>query len=358
VRAKIKFGTGSREPALVTRARSCYVASKPDVVRAKFFLSHSLLKEYPLPSSVILSCSRGMCSSVLRDAVFGWYAADPTRFQTVWEMNAQTQKKAVSLRLLDWLVTNYACERKVSYRRRKDEGNPIAQPFNLYGSYRSHLRTFRKTNFDPFRRGERFYFDGERERPEWAAEHEQLQRRVVEHRENARRFVMEATSTAHQHFAAETQDTISQAERCKILAEEEQQLMEEAQTEATLLEAKMTTIGQLNFFKWAITSEVLEFAAYNRIAIETHMTRKGTATVGALSPSPLSVKHDPARFKKRRVSACSRDALTSSSDGHGNGDGDPSASALLDRGSGATTCVMFRVGKQLVFPHREVPKSF
>ena len=65
---------------------------------------------------------------------------------------------AISLRLVDWFVTNYA-----------KRNNAIAvvgdSPINIYHSYRAQLETYSKHQFDPFRRHERIRFvygDGEK----------------------------------------------------------------------------------------------------------------------------------------------------------------------------------------------------
>ena len=62
---------------------------------------------------------------------------------------------SISLRLIDWFVTNYA----------KKHNNVITQEvnnnvlhFNVYLSYRSQLKAYSKQLFDPFRRRERITF--------------------------------------------------------------------------------------------------------------------------------------------------------------------------------------------------------
>lgn len=66
------------------------------------------------------------------------------------------KKSKVSLRILDWFVTTYAKEYKVSY-------NIIHQArskrFCIYDSYKAQLKAFHKRLFDPFCRGRRIYFE-------------------------------------------------------------------------------------------------------------------------------------------------------------------------------------------------------
>jgi hypothetical protein len=61
----------------------------------------------------------------------------------------------VSLRLIDWFVTNYSKKFNTVITRVID--NDIVQ-FNVYLSYRSQLKAYSKQQFDPFRRRDRIYF--------------------------------------------------------------------------------------------------------------------------------------------------------------------------------------------------------
>lgn len=104
----------------------------------------------------------------------------------------------VSLRLLDWIVTNFAKKfpDKCQYRL---EGRRF--PFNIYESYRTTLQRKHKQFFDPFSRDERILFP--------------------------------------------------------------------VDDKGTRL---LTTIAQLNFFRWAIERRVLAYARANYAEIEAHMT--------------------------------------------------------------------------------------
>lgn len=63
----------------------------------------------------------------------------------------------VSLRLIDWFVTNYCKKHKIVLTNRSNTF------FNVYSNYRSQLKAFKKTQFDPFRRRDRidFYYDSD-----------------------------------------------------------------------------------------------------------------------------------------------------------------------------------------------------
>lgn len=61
----------------------------------------------------------------------------------------------ISLRLIDWFVTNYS--KKHNTVITKERQNNIIH-FNVYLSYRSQLKAYSKQQFDPFRRRDRISF--------------------------------------------------------------------------------------------------------------------------------------------------------------------------------------------------------
>lgn len=65
---------------------------------------------------------------------------------------AQPSSNKVSLRLVDWLVTNYSKTNNVVYYVNK-------VPFNMHQSYKNMLRAYSKKLFDPFRRHKRVYLN-------------------------------------------------------------------------------------------------------------------------------------------------------------------------------------------------------
>ena len=122
----------------------------------------------------------------------------------------------ISLRLIDWFVTNYCKKWNVVINRAKGEY------INVYIHYRSQLRAFSKQLFDPFRRQDKivFYYD--------------------------------------------KQNYIH------------------------------TTIGQLNFFRWAIENEVLDYIHKNSDAILADMN----STQKTITPPPV-VNETPKKTNKR-----------------------------------------------------------
>lgn len=63
-------------------------------------------------------------------------------------------KTSISLRILDWFVTNYAKKNNVSYLT--DAGKHVI----VYLAYKSHLKAYSKKMFDPFCRWDRIDFHG------------------------------------------------------------------------------------------------------------------------------------------------------------------------------------------------------
>ena len=68
----------------------------------------------------------------------------------------------ISLRIIDWFVTNYAKKHNISYYITQD--NSIKQ-FIVYLNYKSQLKAYSKKTFDPFCRRERigFYYNNNEE---------------------------------------------------------------------------------------------------------------------------------------------------------------------------------------------------
>lgn len=68
-------------------------------------------------------------------------------------------KSNISLRLLDWFVTQYCKKYKTTFKLvNNDEMEYDNGNFNVYISYKAQLKTFHKKIFDPFRRNKKFYY--------------------------------------------------------------------------------------------------------------------------------------------------------------------------------------------------------
>lgn len=64
-------------------------------------------------------------------------------------------ESTISMRLIDYFVTNYSKKLRVNYNL-NENGNNIL--FNVYTSYKSQLKAYNKKYFDPFSRGDRIPF--------------------------------------------------------------------------------------------------------------------------------------------------------------------------------------------------------
>ena len=122
-----------------------------------------------------------------------------------------TQKNILSLRILDWLVTNYSKKHNVVYTIRKNNTN---SNFNIYLDYKNQLKAYSKKYFDPFCRRERILIN-------------------------------------IQDFS------------WKIISDSNKQKTNENQL--------ITTVGQLNFFKWFIENNVINYAIENIEHIDQDM---------------------------------------------------------------------------------------
>ena len=81
-----------------------------------------------------------------------------TKLLSIVDSSLTKQDSKISLRLIDWFVTNYS--KKNNTIITKEKNNNVIH-FNVYLSYRSQLKAYSKQLFDPFRRRDRitFYFD-------------------------------------------------------------------------------------------------------------------------------------------------------------------------------------------------------
>ena len=64
--------------------------------------------------------------------------------------------KKISLRLIDWFVTNYCKKYKISIQIKKSKKVHF---ISIYDSYKSNLKAFSKKAFDPFRRKEKIFLN-------------------------------------------------------------------------------------------------------------------------------------------------------------------------------------------------------
>jgi len=188
-----------------------------DYERLRRFFTTAMLEEHVLP--IINYKSTLYAASDPRASPAPSALSTPSTSPDSAKRGAAARPPLLSLRLLDWLVTNYAkaypCEYKLANR---------LFPFNIHQSYRAKLAELGKSGFDPFCRDNRIYFQID--------------------------------------------------ERRRLL----------------------TTIGQLNFFRWAIECQVLAFARTHLQAIEEHMNS------AEVRQAPKRTKSDGQPAKRRELS--------------------------------------------------------
>tara|TARA_B110000977_G_scaffold200542_1_gene291482 strand:+ start:2200 stop:2802 length:603 start_codon:yes stop_codon:yes gene_type:complete len=67
-------------------------------------------------------------------------------------INIMKGESVISMRLIDYFVTNYSKKYRVNYKIKR---NDIKENFNVFTSYKSQLKAYNKKYFDPFSRGNR-----------------------------------------------------------------------------------------------------------------------------------------------------------------------------------------------------------
>ena len=147
-----------------------------------------------------------------------------------------TETDSVSLRVLDWFVTNYS--REFTKEIMKD---PILQCFDVYNSYKSQLKAFNKKLFDPFCRV-----------------HSQLCSPVEvictsnfdddEIDANDSTFLLKVVNPSSLPPSPSSSPSSSSSSGKFYL-----------QYGKSTSQKILTTIAQLNFFRWAIENRVLEY---------------------------------------------------------------------------------------------------
>jgi hypothetical protein len=89
-------------------------------------------------------------------ALEAYYTEHVLRTMLVPIISSGGDSNRLSLRALDWLVTNYAKKMPIIYKVKPD-GMP-ERLVNIYTEYKTLLWKYRRANFDPFRRRHRITF--------------------------------------------------------------------------------------------------------------------------------------------------------------------------------------------------------
>jgi hypothetical protein len=142
----------------------------------------------------------------------------------------------ISLRIVDWFVTNFAKKYYTVYEMQTTANSVDVTRFKVYNDYKLKLKAYSKRRFDPFCRWERITIPYDNEK-----------------------------------------------------------YME-------------TTIGQLNFFKWAIENNIIHYIETNYQDIENDMNQRNSTSKRKASPDNLPSDNDNSKTRKKReelsISAC------------------------------------------------------
>jgi hypothetical protein len=133
----------------------------------------------------------------------------------------KSKETKISLRLIDWFVTNYCKKNKIIIQKNNNRNEYL----NIYNSYKSNLRAFSKQLFDPFRRKNILY--------------------MIYNNTNC-----DNTNKINITFSLQYN---------KILYNKVQ------------FNYVKTTIGQINFFKWIIDNNIYEYIVEHKKIIEDDM---------------------------------------------------------------------------------------
>ena len=152
-------------------------------------------------------------------------------------MNIINGESKISLRIVDWFVTNFAKKYYTVYdlQTQRISGETDIARFKVYNDYKLKLKAYSKKRFDPFCRWERI-----------------------------------------------------------SIPYDEEKYME-------------TTIGQLNFFKWAIENKIIDFIKTNYEEIENDMNARNSTSKRKFSLDNKEISNNDKTRKKREelsISAC------------------------------------------------------
>jgi hypothetical protein len=92
---------------------------------------------------------------VLLDSLRKFYTAHPAHHDAL--AGLLRNEAHISLRIIDWLVTNYSKKTNITYSL-VDSETGLDVPFNVFLQYKAQLKSFSKKFFDPFARRERIAF--------------------------------------------------------------------------------------------------------------------------------------------------------------------------------------------------------
>jgi hypothetical protein len=191
----------------------------------------------------------------------------------------------ISLRLIDWFVTNYAKKNNTSFFLYENEHR--REYFIVHKNYKEQLKSYQKTYFDPFCRQSRIIYccnipkkykskyisddddddDDDDDSDEIIDEKTDNEGSADEGSNNEGSNNEGSADEGSNNEGSADEGTDDEDEG----SEEEGSEDEEDADEETVRISIQTTVGQLNFFKWAIDKEVIKFIEENYDEIDRDM---------------------------------------------------------------------------------------
>lgn len=159
-------------------------------------------------------------------SVLEWYRIHPNELRKVVEIT-ERRHDILSLRVIDHFVTKYTCEHHVIL----PTPNVVGDFFDVFWSYKNNLQCYHKKYFDPFNRVN----------------------------------TTQPQSTPY-HKTPQHLTEIYTA----MTVSEDGATAEEQQQQKVVIK-RLPSLKQLIFFKWAITSGVLDYICAHSAEIEKHM---------------------------------------------------------------------------------------
>ena len=168
-----------------------------------------------------------------------------------------TSKSDISLRGLDWFVTNFSKKFNIRYPLSK---NNKEISFDVHNEYKSQLKAFNKRFFDPFCRGNKIIF------PYFNTKDKQLyDDKLVQIRKSINNKKISITKKKElldtfNDIIENLSNIISPDEKLHdYLISLLRNIVKKKDIEVLDPKRKylFTTVGQLNFFKWAITNDII-----------------------------------------------------------------------------------------------------
>ena len=191
---------------------------------------------------------------VILKSLVKFYSKNPENLRIL--SSVSKQKTEISLREIDYTITNYNYNNKIIYRLKSGD------TFNMALDYKNQLHGFSKKCFDPFCRRQRLFV------PFVGAKNVTSESGGITSESGG--------ITSESGGAADSADSADSAD------EEPGELIvpiplspDEIDQYKQRQDGGVTTIGQMNFFRWAITNEVLDFCKNNKALISEKMELSG-----------------------------------------------------------------------------------